>query len=254
MDINQLEKTLNKKQEKIAKEMAEAGVFFGHSKSKKDPRMDPYISTFRGGVYIIDLVSSVKKLEEALDFIKKVIENNGIMLFVGTQPQIKETVKKTAEKCHMPYIIERWLGGTLTNFQTIYERIKHLRDLEQKKKTGELEKYTKKEQLLFNEEIKKLNRKIGGIKTLDKLPDAIFVLSVKKNQGAVKEAKKGEIPVIGLVDTNANPVELDYPIPANDDGVSSLKFILEKVEKTITENKPKIKKQKTAKHDKGKSS
>jgi len=213
-----------------------------------------HISTFRGGVYIIDLVASVKKLEKALDFIKKVIENNGIILFVGTQLQIKEEVKKIAEKCHMPYITERWLGGTLTNFQTIYKRIKHLRGLEQEEKAGGLEKYTKKEQMLFNEEIKKLNRKIGGIKVLDKLPDALFVSSVKKNQGAVKEAKKEGIPVIGLVDTNANPLQLNYPIPANDDGVSSLKLILKKVEKAIIENKPKIKKEKTIKHDKGKSS
>ena len=254
MKTTQLEKTLNKEQKKMAKEMAEAGVFFGHSKSKKDPRMDPYISTLRGGVYIIDLVSSVKKLEKALDFMKTIIENNGVILFISTQPQIKETVKEIAKKCHMPYVTERWLGGTLTNFQTIHERIEHLRNLEQEKKAGELEKYTKKEQMLFNEEIKKLNRKIGGIKALDKLPDALFVLSVKKNQGAVKEAKKEKIPVMGLVDTNANPLELGYPIPANDDGISSLKLILEKVEKTIIENKPKIKKEKTKKDDKGKSS
>lgn len=229
-----LEEKLNKKQEEMAKKMIKAGVHFGHSKSMKDPRMDQYISTFKSGVYIIDIYSTIKKLEESLEFIKDIVSKKGTILFVGIQPQVKQSTQETAKKCKMPYVTERWIGGTITNFNTIYKGVQRLLDLEEKKKSGELEKYTKKEQLIIDDEIKKLNQDFEGVKKMNKLPDAVLVMSVKKNQGAVKEAVKKNIPVIGLVDTDANPNLVDYPIPANDDGVASLKFMLEQFENAIT--------------------
>lgn len=233
---------LNKKEQDLIKEMIKSGVHFGHSKSRKDPRMDSFIEGLRNNVSIIDLKKTVDKLEKALEFVKQIVKQKGAVLFVGIQPQAKEITKKTAEKCNMPYMVERWLGGTLTNFKTIRKRIDHLISLEKKKKSGELEKYTKKEQMLFNEEIDKLNQDLGGIKGLEKLPDAIFVLSVRHNLGAVKEARRKNIPIVGLVDTDSNPALADYPIPSNDDALSALKFMLNQIEEAILKQKTKVKK------------
>ncbi len=237
MTNSKLDKKLNKQQQEMAKKMIKAGVHFGHGKSTKDPRMDQYISIFKSGVYIIDIFSIITKLEQALDFIEDTVSKGGTILFVGTQPQIKEDLEKTAIKCDMPYVIERWIGGTITNFETIHKGVEHLLDLEKKKESGELKKYTKKEQLIFDEEIKGLNQDFKGVKKMDKLPDAILVMSIKENQSSIKEAAKKGIPIIGLTDTNANPNLVDYPIPANDDGVASLKFMLKKFEQTIIKNK-----------------
>lgn len=231
------EESLSKNEEGLIKKMAEAGVHFGHSKSRKNPRMSPYIYTLRNNIHIIDLVSSVRKLEEALEFIKEIVKKGGSILFVGIQPQAKEAVKEVAEECNVPYVIERWLGGILTNFKTIRNRVEYLLDLEKKKKTGELKKYTKREQMLFNEEIEKLNKNLGGIKELNKLPDAVLVLSIKNNLAAVKEARRKKISVIGLVDTDSDPMLADYPIPSNDDAVSALKFMLEQIKKIIIKSK-----------------
>ncbi len=234
----------NKKEENLIKKMIEAGIHFGHSKSRKNPRMDPYIYTLKNNVSIIDLMSSMKKLNEALDFIKEVVKKEGSILFVGTEPQAKKVTKETAEECAMPYVVERWLGGTLTNFQITHKRVEHLLELENKKKVGELKKYTKREQMLFDEEIEKLNKKFGGIKKLDKLPDAVFVLSARGDLAAVKEAKRKKISVIGLVDTDSDPTLIDYFIPSNDDAISALKFMLGQVKDVITKaksQKPKVK-------------
>lgn len=231
------EEMLSKNEEGLVKKMAEAGVHFGHSKSRKNPRMSPYIYTLRNNIHIIDLVSSVRKLEEALEFIKEITKKGGSILFVGIQPQAKEVVKEVAEECNMPYVIKRWLGGILTNFKTIRNRVEYLLDLEKKKKTGELKKYTKREQMLFDEEIEKLNKNLGGIKELSKLPDAVLVLSIKNNLAAVKEARRKKIPVIGLVDTDSDPMLADYPVPSNDDSVSALKFMLEQIKKIVLKSK-----------------
>lgn len=227
------EPKLTKKEETLIKKMAEAGVHFGHSRSRKNPRMGPYIHTLRNNVHIIDLVSTAKRLDEALKFVKETAKKGGHILFVGIQPQAKDMVKEAAEECNMPYVVERWLGGTLTNFKTIHKRVEYLLDLEKKKKSKELEKYTKKEQMLFDEEIKKLNRNLGGIKKLNQLPDAILTLGIKHNLTAVKEAQRKKIPIISLVDTDSNPALADYPIPSNDDAVSALKFMLEQFKKVI---------------------
>jgi len=232
------EKKLSKKEEDLVKKMAEAGVHFGHSKSRKNPKMDPYLYALRNNIHIIDLTTTVKNLEMSLNFIKETIKNKGMILFVGVQPQAKKLVKETAEQCNMPYVVERWLGGILTNFKTIRKRVEHLLDLEKRKKAGELKKYTKKEQMLFDQEIEKLNKNLGGIKNLNKLPDAVFVLGIKHNSTAIREAIRKKIPVIGLVDTDSDPTLVDYPIPSNDEAVSALKFMLEEVKKVIIKNLP----------------
>ncbi len=226
-----------KKEKNLIEEMLEIGVHFGHGKSRKNPRMDPYVSTLRNGIHIIDLKSSVQKLEEAFNFIKETVKNGGVILFIGTQPQAKYITRETAEECEMPYVVERWIGGILTNFKVIRKRVEYLIDLEKKKAAGELEKYTKKEQMLFGEEIKKLNRKFGGIKSLTKLPDAVFILSIKKSMSAVKEAQRKKIPIVGLADTDSDPTLADYPIPSNDEAVSVLKFMLAQIKEVIIKGK-----------------
>lgn len=228
-----LEEKPTKKEEGLIKEMLRAGVHFGHSKSRKNPRMTPYISTIRNNMYIIDLESSAKKLEEALEFIKETVKQGGVILFIGIQPQIKQITKEAAEECGMPYVVERWIGGVLTNFKVIRKRVEQLIDLEKKKAAGELGKYTKKEQMLFDEEIEKLNKKFGGIKKLIKIPDVLFTLSIKQSLAAVKEAQRKKISVVGLADTDSNPTLVDYPIPSNDEAIAALKFMLEKFKETV---------------------
>lgn len=234
--INQAEK-LTKKDEALIEKMAEAGIHFGHSKSRKNPKMDAFIYGLIGKSHIMDLVASLKKMNEALSFIKEIVKKGGLVLFVGIQPQAKKITKEVAEECSMPYVAERWIGGTLTNFKTIHKRINHLRDLERSKKTGELKKYTKKEQLIFSQEIEKLNKIFGGIKKLDKLPDATLLLSIKKNSTVIREARRVKIPLIGLADTDSNPSLVDYPIPSNDEAISALRFILEQVKEVILKSK-----------------
>lgn len=226
-----------KKEESLVKKMLEAGVHFGHSNSRKNPRMTPYISTIRNNINIIDLESSTKKLQEALDFIKETVSKGGVVLFVGTQPQARRITMAAAQECGMPYVVERWIGGSLTNFKVIRKRVEYLKDLEKKKAAGELAKYTKKEQLLFDEEMEKLNKKFGGIKELIKLPDMLLVLSVNKSLAAVREARRKKIPIVGLADTDSDPTTIDYPIPSNDEAVSALEFMLDKFKEIIIKNK-----------------
>lgn len=236
MSVTTKEKT-TKKEKSLIEEMLEAGVHFGHSKSRKNPRMNPYTSILRNNIHIIDLESSAKKLEEAFEFIKEIVKKGGVILFIGTQSQAKQITKEAAEECQMPYVVERWIGGTLSNFRVIRKRVDYLENLEKKKAAGELEKYTKKEQMLFSEEIEKLNKKFGGIKILTKLPDAVFILSIKKGLAAVKEAQRKKIPIVGLADTDSDPTLVDYPIPSNDEAVSALKFMLNKIKEAIIRNK-----------------
>lgn len=219
-------------------EMTQAGLNFGHRTSKTNPKMKPYIESVKNTIHIIDLNRTAEKLKEAFQFIKTIISENKILLLVGTKIQIKELVKNTAVECGLPYVNERWLGGTLTNFNTIKKRIDYFKDLQAKREKGELEKYTKKERAKIDKELRDLGVKFGGIKNLEKLPDAVFILDIRKDDTAVREARRKNIIIIGISDTNTDPSLVDYPIPANDDAISSVKYILEKVKEVILKNKP----------------
>lgn len=225
-------------------EMTRAGVHFGHRTSRIHPKMKPYLYGVRNAVHIIDLEKTAEKLKEALKFIQELISTRKTLLLVGTKIQVKNLVKDIAKDCGLPCVTERWLGGTFTNFEVIKKRIEYFKDLEKKKTEGELEKYSKKEKAKIDRELKNLELKFGGIKNLEKLPDAIFVLDMKKDTAAVKEAKMKGIKVIGLADTNVDPTLADFPIPANDDAVSSVKCILDKVKEVIKSQKLKVKSEK----------
>lgn len=218
-------------------EMAEAGLHFGHRTSRIHPKMKPYIYGTRNTVHIINLEKTAEKFKRALKFIKEIISEGKTLLLVGTKIQVKDLAKEMAEDCELSYITERWLGGTFTNFKTIKKRIEYFKDLGKKKETGELKKYTKKERIKIDKELRDLEVKFGGIKELEKLPDAIFVLDIKKDILAVKEARMKGVKIIAIADTNVDPTLADYPIPANDDAISSVKYILEKVKKVIKQAK-----------------
>ncbi len=218
-------------------EMTQAGLPFGHRISRIHPKMMPFLCGARNTVHIIDMEKTKKELEKALEFIQELISEDKIILFIGTKIQAKDLVKEFAKDNSLPYVIERWLGGTFTNFEIIKNRVEYFKDLERKKSEGELEKYTKKEKAKIDQELQGLEMKFGGIKEMSKLPDAIFVLDMKKDDLAVKEAKMKGIKVIGISDTNVDPTLADYPIPANDDAISSLKYILGKVKEAIAKAK-----------------
>lgn len=202
------------------------GVHFGHQKSRRNPKMDEYIFTTRKGINIFDLQKTKEKLEEALEFIKKTKSEGKQILFVGTKMQAKDLVRDVATFVGMPYVIERWLGGTFTNFKVIRGRTRYLVESQEKMEKGEFKKYTKFEQMKKVEELEKMEKRMGGIKFMSELPAAIFATSVKEDALAIAEAKKIGIPVIAIADTNVNPSLVDYPIPANDDAISSLRLIL----------------------------
>ncbi|MCK9379054.1 MAG: 30S ribosomal protein S2 [Candidatus Moranbacteria bacterium] len=207
-------------------EMLKAGVHFGHNKARKDPRMEEYIYGTKKGVNIINLQATQENLERALAFIENIKKSGKKILFIGTKKQSRDLVKSAAKRCQMPYVIERWLGGTFTNFSNIKKRTRYLKDLEAQIESGELKKYTKFEQSKKKEEAEKLERRMGGIKEMVELPAAIFATDVNEDNLAIREAIKMNIPVVALVDTNVNPVQANYPIPSNDDAVSSLKLML----------------------------
>lgn len=230
------EKTQKIKDEKFNKnleDMAQAGLYLGHRTSKTHPKMQTYIFGIRNDIHIIDIEKTAEKLKEALEFIKKLISEGKTLFLVGTKIQAKNLVKEAGKETGLPYVAERWLGGTFTNFDTIKKRLAFFKELERKKEKGELEKYTKKERAKINQKLQDLEKKFGGIKELEKLPDAIFVLDMKKDGLAIKEAATKKIAVIAIADTNVDPTPADYVIPANDDAVSSVKYILEKVKEVI---------------------
>jgi small subunit ribosomal protein S2 len=220
-------------------EMAKAGLHFGHRTSNVHPKMMPYIQSVRNSIHLINLEKTAEKMQEAMDFVKDIISQQKTLLLVGTKIQVKKMVKETAEECGLPYVSERWLGGTFTNFSIIKKRIDYFKDLERKKAEGELEKYTKKERAGIDRELKNLETKFGGIKNLEKLPDAIFVLDMRKDYLATKEAREAGIKVVGISDTNIDPTLADFFIPANDDAISSVKYILDKLKETVLKAKPK---------------
>ncbi len=214
-------------------DMLKAGMHFGHRTNRWHPKMKPYIFGEKNGIYIIDLSKSQDKLKEALEFIQTMVKEGKSVLFVGTKNQVKEPMKKMAEITGMPYIVGKWLGGYLTNFIVVKKSVKKYVDLIEKKKAGKLEKYTKKEQLDFDREIKKLDARVSGLVDLNKLPDALFVWDIKEEETAVNEAIKKNIPIIAICDTNVNPELVNYPIPANDDSTKTIKLILESVKDAI---------------------
>lgn len=236
-------KTRAKKQDFGLKEeeMLKAGLHFGHRTSRLHPKMEPFIYGIKKTVHIIDLEKTLEKFQEALKFVQELAEDQKIMLLVGTKTPHKELAKNIARECDLPYVNERWLGGTLTNFEVMRKRIDYLNEIEEKKKTGEFEKYTKKEKIKIEQEFNKLKIKFEGIRDLKKLPDALFICDIKQDSLAAKEARMKNIPVIAIVDTNADPSLADYPIPANDDAISSVRYILEKVKEVISKAKPETK-------------
>jgi small subunit ribosomal protein S2 len=222
-------------------EMAKNGVHLGHRSSKCHPKMKPYVLGVKGSdhIHIINLEITAQKLREALEFIQVLVREGKTILFVGTRPGVQNLIKDLAQECDFPYVENRWIGGTLTNFEVIKKRIDYLKELEKKRESGEFNKYTKKERMKFDKEIQDLERKLGGIKTLEKLPDAIFIVDMHREKTAVREAKKKGIPLIAITDTNVDPTLADWPIPANDDAISSVKYILEKVKEAILKAKSK---------------
>ena len=219
------------------KQLLEAGVHFGHQTRRWDPKMAEYIFQARNGIHIIDLQKTSKKLDEAYSFMKEQAEEGKTVLFVGTKKQAQECVKEAAEKSGMYYVDQRWLGGMLTNFDTIRTRVQRLKDLEKMQEDGTFEVLPKKEVILLKKEMEKLERNLGGIKNMEEIPGVIFLVDPKKEHIAVLEAKKLGIPVIGLVDTNCNPEEVDYAIPGNDDAIRAVKLITDVMANAIIEGR-----------------
>ena len=219
------------------KQLLEAGVHFGHQTRRWDPKMAEYIFQARNGIHIIDLQKTSKKLDEAYKFIKDQAEEGKTILFVGTKKQAQECVKEAAEKCNMYYVDQRWLGGMLTNFGTIQGRIQRLKKLEAMQEDGTFELLPKKEVIELKKEIEKLEKNLGGIKEMDKTPGVMFVVDPKKERIAILEARKLGIPVVGLVDTNCNPEDVDYAIPGNDDAIRAVKLITDVMANAVIEGR-----------------
>ncbi len=219
------------------KQLLEAGVHFGHQTRRWNPRMAEYIFQARNGIHIIDLQKTSNKLDEAYEFLKEQAEEGKTVLFVGTKKQAQECVKEAAEKSQMYYVNQRWLGGTLTNFKTIRRRIERLQELEAMETDGTFDVLPKKEVVLLKKEMDKLNKNLGGIKEMTELPGVIFVVDPKKEHIAILEARKLNIPVIGLVDTNCDPDDVDYVIPGNDDAIRAVKLITDVMANAIIEGR-----------------
>ena len=219
------------------KQLLEAGVHFGHQTRRWNPKMKKYIFTERNGIYIIDLQKTVKKVEEAYNWVKDLAANGGTILFVGTKKQAQDSVKEEAARSGMYFVNQRWLGGTLTNFETIQKRITRLKDIERMSEDGTFEVLPKKEVVILTKELDRLEKFLGGIKDMKKLPDALFIIDPRKERIAVAEAKKLNIPIVGIVDTNCDPDEIDVVIPANDDAIRAVKLLTGKMADAILEAK-----------------
>lgn len=211
------------------KQLLEAGVHFGHQTRRWNPKMKPFIFTERNGIHIIDLQQTVTRLEEAINFVRDVVAAGGEVLIVGTKKQARDTVEQEAKRAGLPYVNNRWLGGTLTNFRTIQQRIRYLKELEAAVAAGEFARRPKREQLKIQEEIERLNRYFGGIKEMDRLPAAVFIIDTEREAIAVHECERLGIPIVALVDTNCDPDPITFPIPSNDDAIRAIKLILGKI-------------------------
>jgi small subunit ribosomal protein S2 len=219
------------------KQLLEAGVHFGHQTRRWNPKMKKYIFTERNGIYIIDLQKTVKKVEEAYRWVKELAANGGTVLFVGTKKQAQESVKEEAIRSGMYYVNQRWLGGTLTNFETIQKRITRLKDIERMSEDGTFDVLPKKEVVQLKKQQERLEKFLGGIKDMKRIPDALFIIDPRKERIAVAEAHKLNIPIVGMVDTNCDPDEIDVVIPANDDAIRAVKLLTGKMADAILEAK-----------------
>lgn len=219
------------------KQLLEAGVHFGHQTRRWNPKMAPFIFTERNGIYIIDLQKTVRKVEEAYNFIKSVATDGGTVLFVGTKKQAQETVRAEAERCEMLFVNTRWLGGMLTNFKTIRGRIQRLKQLENMETDGSFEVLPKKEVLELRKEKERLERFVGGIRNMNRLPSALFVIDPRKERNAVAEARKLGIPIVAIVDTNCDPDEVDLVIPGNDDAIRAVRLLTGKMADAVIEGR-----------------
>ncbi|HOB19500.1 MAG TPA: 30S ribosomal protein S2 [Candidatus Atribacteria bacterium] len=219
------------------KQLLEAGVHFGHQTRRWNPKMAPYIFTDRNGIYIIDLQKTVKKFEEAYNFVRDLVANGGDILFVGTKKQAQESIESEAKRCEMYYVNQRWLGGMLTNFKTIRQRIDRLNELNDMETNGAFDVLPKKEVIKLKLEREKLEKNLGGIKNMKKLPGALFVVDPRKERIAIAEARNLGIPVVAIVDTNCDPDEVDYVIPGNDDAIRAIKLFASKIADAVLEGK-----------------
>ncbi|MBO8137068.1 MAG: 30S ribosomal protein S2 [Desulfotomaculum sp.] len=219
------------------KQLLEAGVHFGHQTRRWNPKMAPYIFTDRNGIYIIDLQKTVQKVDEAYNFVRNLAARGGSILFVGTKKQAQESIREEAERCDMFYVNQRWLGGMLTNFQTIRRRVERLHELERMEEEGVLEQLPKKEVAQLMHEKERLNKFLGGIKNMKRLPDALFVVDPRKERIAVAEARKLNIPIVAIVDTNCDPDEIDYVIPGNDDAIRAVRLLCSKIADAVLEGR-----------------
>ena len=214
-------------------DLLQAGSHIGHKKSKWNPKMAPFVFGVRNSLHIIDITKTLEKINQAIDFMSELARSGGTILWIGARIQTKDMIKKTALELGMPYVSGRWIGGLFTNNKVIKERLKYFKDLEEKFNKGELSKYTKREQLSFERQLKKMESEMGGIKNLQTLPQAIFVTDVAEERYAILEARKMGIKVIGITDTSADPSFVDYPIPANNDSLASLGLIIDSIKKEL---------------------
>jgi small subunit ribosomal protein S2 len=217
------------------KSLLEAGVHFGHRTRRWNPKMKPFIFTERNGIHIIDLQQTIVRMEQAYDLVRDTVADGGTIAFVGTKKQAQENLGVAAERCGMPYVNQRWLGGTLTNWQTIKQRIRYLLELEQRQETGDFDRLTKKEALKLEQLIAKLNRRLGGVKNMTRLPNLLFVVDVRREGIAVKEGNILNIPVLAMVDTNCDPDLIDLVIPSNDDAIRAIKLMVNHMADAVEE-------------------
>lgn len=218
-------------------DLLQAGAHFGHQSSKWHPRMKKFLFGSRNGIHIINLEETQKHLDAAMSFVKKTALRGGMVLFVGTKKQAAPAIEAAAKSCNMPYVTKRWLGGTLTNFASVAQQIRKYKDLKRRQEKGELAKYTKFEQLKLNEEIQLLEEKFGGVQEMNRVPDAIFIFDVRKDKTALQEALRRGVKVIALCDSNVNPIDVDFPIPANDDAAKTIELMATLVAKSINEGR-----------------
>ena len=228
------------------KALLESGVHFGHQTKRWNPKMKPYIFAARNGIYIIDLQKTLKHTKDAVIFVKDIIRKGQLIMFVGTKKQAKDSIKEEATRCGMPFVSSRWLGGTMTNFETIRKRMERLRQLEEMDATGGFDRYPIKEKMSMKKELAKLTDNLGGLKEMGVLPGGIFVIDVKREENAVKEANKLGIPVIAVVDTNCDPDPIDCLIPGNDDAIRAVRLMCKIMADTIIEEKVTMEKEKEA--------
>ncbi len=227
-------------------EMLKAGVHFGHQKSRWHPKMEQYLFGARNGVHVINLEKTLKELEKSLNFVKTLTAQGKVILFVGTKKQAKDLVKAAAESCGAPYLVERWIGGLLTNFSEVKTRLKKFKGLKDQFASGEVEKYTKREQVKMKKDLDKMERYLAGLVNLDKVPDAIYIADMRTEKTALAETEKTGVKVVGVCDSNVNPEKADYLIPANDDAINSIKMMADLIAEAVSEGKAELEKNKNA--------